>query len=85
MTALPDGTVLVVGGQEDFGQPIDSVELFFLDAGTSRFFTAMATPRAGHTATLLQDGRVLIAGGSDRASRSTETAELFEPAMVPAS
>jgi len=61
---LPDGSVLIVGGVDAAGVPVDQVELFSLDGG----FTAVGTlpPNAGRvdaSATILPDGRVLVAGG----------------------
>lgn len=68
-TALPNGQVLLVGGAEpgfstlDFAA-LDSAELY--DPVANRF-TAMnatlATPRGGHTATLLPNSKVLFTGG----------------------
>lgn len=61
---LPDGSALILGGVDSAGAPIDTVELFSLDAG----FTAVGTlpPNAGRvdvSATVLPDGRVLVSGG----------------------
>jgi hypothetical protein len=64
-TVLADGRVLLVGGCADpacatildDATVYDPVADAWADAGV------MASPRAGHTATLLDDGSVLVAGG----------------------
>lgn len=68
---LPDGSVLIIGGvtldpldTTNTPQPVDTVELFTLDAG----FVSVGElpPNAGLvdvSATVLPDGRVLLAGG----------------------
>lgn len=67
--ALPDGSVLILGGIDAAGEPVDTIELFTLDAG----FVSLGDrpedelpPGAGRvdfSATVLPDGRVLLAGG----------------------
>jgi hypothetical protein len=71
-TLLPNGTVLIAGGD---GAPA-SAELYDPSTGTFSVTGTMNTPRVGHTATLLSDGRVLIAAGS---STATNSAELYDP------
>jgi WD40 repeat protein len=63
MTLLPNGRVLVVGGNNG-SAPQAAAELF--DPSLNVFSTggAMLTARENHTATLLPSGKVLIAGGS---------------------
>ena len=63
-TLMPDGTVLVTGGNTQTGFATLSAELF--DPATNRWQPTtwpMATARYGHTATLLPDGKVLLVGG----------------------
>ncbi len=68
-TLLPDGRVLVVGGQSANG----SAEIWNPQTGS---WTVAANPSYAHemhTATLLKDGRVLVAGGE------TDKAEVYDP------
>lgn len=88
-TLLPDGRVLVTGGEGDRaprapGRSLFSAELF--DPATGEWSPAapMADSRLGHPQVALQDGRVLAAGGR----RSTGSGrgvgqgfcELYDPA-----
>ena len=82
-TLLPNGKVLIAGGETDDFVRTNTAELF---DPASRTFTllpnTMTLTRYGHTATLLWDGKVLIAGGytGEGANlRITNAAELFDP------
>jgi galactose oxidase-like protein len=83
-TLLPDGKVLIAGGDGDSGVTGNG-ELY--DPSTERFTLAgnMTSARAAHTATLLGDGTVLVAGGffsvisGDAVSG---TAEVYNPATA---
>jgi hypothetical protein len=84
-TALADGRVLVIGGCADpaCGTVLATAELF--DPATGQWTQAgtMASPRAGHTASVLADGAVLVAGGctAQRCAGSTLTStELWRSA-----
>jgi hypothetical protein len=59
-TLLPDGTVLMAGGNSGDAR----AELYDPEAGRSTATGSMTMARWSHTATLLDDGAVLIAGGS---------------------
>lgn len=78
-TLLPNGRVLVVGGQA--GQTVlDGAELYDPVTGV---WTKAPTPgvaRHSHTATLLRTGQVLIAGGSGSNLQPLRSAQLYDPA-----
>jgi len=82
-TQLLDGTVLIAGGVDFKGTPLNTSEIFDPSSGN---FTATAGPmnmaRAFHTATLLNDGAVLIAGGvSGVMLNTTDTTEIYDPVL----
>ena len=79
---LPNGKVLLAGGQDATGAILSSAEVYDPAAGT---YTAtagsMVTARMLHTATLLPDGLVLLAGGQDEVGdHPLASAELYDPA-----
>jgi hypothetical protein len=79
-TLLPNGKVLVAGGQDFFSNGgLASADLY--DPSTDTFAPTgnMNGARSTQTATLLPNGKVLIAGGSG-AFGVTATAELYDPA-----
>jgi hypothetical protein len=85
-TLLPNGKVLVAGGQAILSRwPVwSSAELYDPVTGTFSLTGSMTMRRAGHTATLLPDGRVLITGGQPVGSNTGWTdgqasAELYDP------
>jgi hypothetical protein len=82
-TLLPDGTVLVAGGNGG-GLFLDSAELYDPATGNWTATGSMTEGRSGQTATLLRDGTVLVAGGvfGDDAGPCCgplSSAELFDP------
>jgi N-acetylneuraminic acid mutarotase len=80
-TLLPDGRVLVAGGQTlDLGTitTTATAELYDPRKGTWSPTGSMTTPRSRHTAILLPGGKVLVAGGRNN-NLATATAELFDP------
>lgn len=99
-TRLADGRVLVTGGGLNSAIGIPSGEgvlasAVVYDPTTNAFSAvgAMADPRAGHLATLLDDGRVLVAGGATHevgtpcttipncaTGKALASAEAFDPA-----
>jgi MYXO-CTERM domain-containing protein len=76
-TLLPNGKLLVVGGETNSGY-IPSAELYDPATGTWTATGSLAQARNLHTATLLPTGKVLVAGGTNTSGR-TPTAELYDP------
>jgi N-acetylneuraminic acid mutarotase len=81
-TPLPNGKVLVAGGNDGSGHYFATAELYDPATNTWSAAAPMSTARSNHSATLLADGRVLIAGGWSVVG-GTETpgtrAELYTP------
>ena len=75
-TRLPDGRVLIAGGQNADGT-LNQTEIYNPTTGTFSASANMNTARADHSATLLPNGHVLIAGGFNGASAVTTT-EIFD-------
>jgi hypothetical protein len=82
-TLLPDGKVLIAGGQTQIccipPTVFSSAELYDPTTGSFTPTGEMTTARSGHSATLLPDGKVLIAGGF-HSRASLTSAELYDPA-----
>jgi plastocyanin len=87
---LPDGTILVIGGQRNGKwsidpQPVYEAEIYDPKTDTWTVMTAMQHPRQYHSiAVLLPDGRVLTAGGVDPTlggppQRDQRFMEIFSP------
>ncbi|MCC7241588.1 MAG: IPT/TIG domain-containing protein [Acidobacteria bacterium] len=80
-TLLPNGTVLIAGGQDGAGVVTATAEIY--DPATGRFLAtgSMLKRRELHTATLLLDGTVLITGGlAFSPDEFHSTAEIYNPA-----
>ncbi len=76
-TRLPDGRVLIAGGENGSGV-LNSTEIFDPAAGTFSLGGNLNSPRVDHSATKLADGRVLIAGGRGDTG-SLNSTEIFDP------
>lgn len=79
-TLLPNGRVLVAGGNGASAAALSTAEVYDPTSGTWSATGPMNNARAGHTATLLPSGLVLVSGGTGTASTALATAELYNPA-----
>jgi N-acetylneuraminic acid mutarotase len=79
-TLLPNGTVLVAGGESGPDTALGSAELY--DPATHTFAAtgSLLQARVHATATLLRDGEVLVAGGLGPGPSVLSSAELYDPA-----
>jgi hypothetical protein len=77
-TRLPDGRVLIAGGQEVGGNGNAAVELYMPATGAFAPAATLTAGRHSHTATLLPDGTVLIAGGYSAWPSPTASAEIYK-------
>jgi hypothetical protein len=83
MTVLPNGTVLIAGGQNCSSTTsctvLSSAEIYDPVAGTfTKAYTSMLFARYGASAVLLSSGWVLIAGGLGASNSLPAVAELYE-------
>jgi N-acetylneuraminic acid mutarotase len=76
-TLLPNGKVLVVGGQLGT-ESAATAELYDPSTGNWTRTGDLNTPRTAFTATLLASGKVLVAGGVDNSDEALASAELYD-------
>lgn len=75
------GTVLVVGGIEDFGVFSTTAEIYDPASGTFSLTGAPVEPRYGPSVVALADGRVLVLGGRNITDgNDLASAEIYDPA-----
>jgi len=79
-TLLPNGKVLVAGGQQDTSTPLTIAELFDPGSGTWTNTGSLGIRRWSHKATLLPNGKVLISGGLNSDFPAIGSVELYDPA-----
>src|SRR5580700_11124744 len=79
-TLLPDGRLLLLGGESPNG-PLTTVAVQDPQSGaTTPLGVQLPEPRAWHTASMLPNGTVFIFGGIGSDGTVLGSAELFEPA-----
>jgi len=76
---LPDGTVLILGGELDPASGPDiiltSVDLFDPATAVFRPLPDLEVGHDDHRAVLLTDGRVLVTGGEDKDAKAIDSVE----------
>ena len=77
-TSLPNGKVLVAGGENNSSAFLTSAELYNPASGSWTATGSLNTARLWHTATLLSNGKVLVAGGYN--GNGLSSAEVYDPA-----
>src|SRR5205807_1419112 len=77
-TLLPNGKVLVAGGDDSNFNASASAELFDPASGTWAATGSLNTARYTHTASLLPNGKVLVAGGYNGNGGALASAELYD-------
>ena len=78
VVALQDGTYLVIGGRDDQGEALSSVEIWNPETG-GELTGALHQGRSDHAAYLLDNGKVLVAGGLTNQADPTDGLELYDP------
>ncbi|HEV7675475.1 MAG TPA: kelch repeat-containing protein [Candidatus Angelobacter sp.] len=73
---LPNGKVLVAGGEESDEHGLASAEIFDPAANKWTATGSMLNPRIARSAVVLKDGRVLVTGGGN----GRNLAEIYDPA-----
>jgi hypothetical protein len=76
-TELPNGKVLIAGGQTG-NVSLASAELYDPALGTFSSTGSLATARDTHSASLLSNGKVLVTGGDNNNTTVLGSAELYD-------
>ena len=82
-TLLADGRILVIGGNDGFGES-NTAYVYDPNDGATGSWTQIGAgplyePRFNHTANLLPNGDVMISGGSQRFGNVATTLEVYHP------
>ncbi|MEE2835774.1 MAG: kelch repeat-containing protein [Myxococcota bacterium] len=73
-----DDTYLIIGGRDEQGQALRSVEIWNSEDG-GRLTGSLNLARSDHAAYLLDSGDVVVAGGLTNQADPTDTLELYDP------
>jgi hypothetical protein len=76
---LPDGSVLIAGGQRRPGVASDQAVLISADGRSVRPVARLGQARFKHVMISLPDGRVLVIGGTSDDTKLLDTTEIFSP------
>ena len=76
---LIDGRVVVGGGRDVSGDPLDHVEIFDPVAGTVQAGPPLLSPRSDAAAVLLGDDRVMVVGGRGQDDAALPTVDILAP------
>ena len=76
--SLPDGRTLVLGGVDADGNATATVIAYDAIANSATSVGQLLSPRAGHSATVLNDGRVVVIGGRHD-EPTIDDIEIFDP------
>ncbi|NNN07450.1 MAG: hypothetical protein HKL90_16295, partial [Elusimicrobia bacterium] len=71
-TLMPDGSVIVLGGDTPAGTYLNAAEVYSSTADVWTTLAPMPSGLASQTATLLKDGRILVAGGRTSGGASAQ-------------
>jgi hypothetical protein len=75
---LPDGDILITGGQDGRQHGLSSTVIYDPDSGDWRPGPPMSTPRFKHAITMLDGGRVLVLGGTTDDIELLASTEIFD-------
>ncbi len=84
-TLLPDGRVLIIGGETSDSATgaraeVQTTEIYDPVSGAFTLWVNLLQPRGSHAATVLNNGKILITGGVIRDLVATVTTEILDPA-----
>jgi hypothetical protein len=79
-TLLPDGRLMVAGGNDEFGETSTSQIFTNEVAGTWSSYGNLVVPRLSHAAHLLPNGDLLISGGAQSPGNAVTQSERFDVA-----